>query len=87
MYSPEQEFDVICMGNSREGEHGTCPGYNSALGTIELTLANLLYWFDWEVPDGVKNENLNMEENGSLVVRKKTPLCLVPVKKNWQDLE
>ncbi|GJW02159.1 cytochrome P450 71B34-like protein [Tanacetum coccineum] len=78
-----KHFEMVPFGGGRR----TCPGYNSALGTIELTLANLLYWFDWEVPDGVKNENLNMEENGSLVVRKKTPLCLVSVKKNWQDLE
>ncbi|KAL9995737.1 hypothetical protein Hdeb2414_s0774g00945531 [Helianthus debilis subsp. tardiflorus] len=45
----------------------------------EFMLANLLYLFDWEVPDGVKIEDLNMQEEGTLVLRKKVPICLVPV--------
>ncbi|KAI3721536.1 hypothetical protein L2E82_32552 [Cichorium intybus] len=76
-----KHFEMVPFGGGRR----TCPGYNSALGTIEFTLVNLLYWFDWEVPGGVKNESLNMEEDGSLVVRKKMPLCLVPIKKIWRN--
>ena len=50
--------------------------------TIELVLANLVYCFDWKLPDGMQKEDINMEEQTgvSLTVSKKTPLCLVPVK-------
>ena len=34
--------------------------------TVELALANLLYHFDWMVPNGIKEEDLDMEENSGL---------------------
>ncbi|KAF5799323.1 putative cytochrome P450 superfamily [Helianthus annuus] len=71
---------------SRLGGGGrSCPAMNTAPATVEFVLANLLYWFDWEVPDGVKNEDLNMQEEGTLVLRKKVPLCLVPTNYIWDD--
>ncbi|MBA0618439.1 hypothetical protein Godav_027790 [Gossypium davidsonii] len=29
---------------------------------IEFSLANILYWFDWEVPNDMKGEDISMEE-------------------------
>ncbi|KAK9926771.1 hypothetical protein M0R45_023984 [Rubus argutus] len=43
---------------------------------VELALANLLYCFDWELPDGVKRDDLDMKEAAGLTVQKKVPLCL-----------
>ncbi|CAH1424353.1 unnamed protein product [Lactuca virosa] len=85
-----ENIDVDFGGGNCEmvpfgGGRRSCPAMNTVPATIESMMANLLYWFDWEVPDGVKNEDLNMLEEGSLVVRKKLPLCLVPKKHNWED--
>ncbi|CAL4924221.1 unnamed protein product [Urochloa decumbens] len=55
-----------------------CPGVAVGLATIEFFLANMLYHFDWELPDGMTTENINVEEAGGLTVHKKTPLVLVP---------
>ncbi|KAI3748371.1 hypothetical protein L6452_11396 [Arctium lappa] len=74
-------FDMVPFGGGRR----SCPAFSSATTTVELTIANLLHWFDWEVPNGLKMEDLNMEEDGSLVVYRKSPLCLVPMKPTWQQ--
>ncbi|KAJ9540446.1 hypothetical protein OSB04_026952 [Centaurea solstitialis] len=76
----EVDFEMIPFGGGRR----TCPAIKTAPATVELVIANLLYWFDWEVPKG-NDESLNLEEKGSLVVHKKYPLCLVPTKHNWED--
>jgi 4-hydroxyphenylacetaldehyde oxime monooxygenase len=47
---------------------------------MEFALANLLYCFDWELPEGVQVEDVSMEEAGGLTVHKKTPLLLVPTR-------
>ncbi|GKC10752.1 cytochrome P450 71B34-like protein [Tanacetum coccineum] len=75
------EFGMIPFGGGRR----SCPGMNTASATIEFILAYLLYWFDWDIPGGMKNEDMNMEEEGSLVLRKKVPLCLVPTKHNLES--
>ena len=53
-----------------------------ATTTMELALANLLYFFDWKLPYGMKEEDINMEElvGLCLTTNKKTPLSLVPIK-------
>ena len=53
-----------------------------ATTTIELALTNLLQFFNWKLPDGIKEEDINMEEKAGLSVTttKKTALNLVPVK-------
>nr|GEW72849.1 cytochrome P450 71B34-like [Tanacetum cinerariifolium] len=63
----EIEFGMIPFGGGRR----SCPGMNTASATIEFILAYLLYWFDWDIPGGMKNQDMNMEEEGSLVLRKK----------------
>ncbi|KAK1421122.1 hypothetical protein QVD17_23230 [Tagetes erecta] len=68
--------EMVPFGGGRR----SCPAMNMAPTTVETAIANLLYGFDWEVPDGVKKEDLNMEEDGCIVVRRKLPLYLVPIK-------
>ncbi|RWR98309.1 Cytochrome P450 71A1 [Cinnamomum micranthum f. kanehirae] len=69
-----QDFQLIPFGAGRRG----CPGLSFAVTSLELALANLLYWFDWELPQGVTEENLDMSEALGLTVHKKLPLYLVP---------
>ena len=73
-----QHFELLPFGTGRRG----CPGIYMATTTIELALANLLYCFDWKLPYGMNEEDINMEElvGLSLTTNKKTPLNLVPVK-------
>ena len=53
-----------------------------ATTAIELALANLLYCFNWKLPDGIKEEDINMEEvvGPGIATNKKTVLNLVPIK-------
>ena len=73
-----QHFQLLSFGAGRRG----CPGIYMATTTMELALANLLYFFDWKLPYGMKEEDINMEElvGLCLTTNKKTPLSLVPIK-------
>ncbi|KAL0376842.1 UNVERIFIED_CONTAM: cytochrome [Sesamum calycinum] len=54
-----------------------CPGM--ALGTAELNvvLANLLYSFNWELPPGMVEDDVDMDSLPGLVTHRKNPLCLM----------
>ncbi|KAL0344933.1 UNVERIFIED_CONTAM: cytochrome [Sesamum radiatum] len=69
-----QDFQVIPFGAGRRG----CPGISMGLATVELALANLLYTFDWELPAGMKREDVDTEVLPGITMHKKNPLCLVP---------
>ncbi|KAK9903840.1 hypothetical protein M0R45_000880 [Rubus argutus] len=74
-----QHFEFLPFGTGRR----ICPGLYMATTTVELVLANLLYCFDWKLPEGMKEEHINMEETTgalSVVVSKKTALNLAPAK-------
>ncbi|CAH2038008.1 unnamed protein product, partial [Thlaspi arvense] len=70
-----QHFDLLPFGSGRR----MCPAMPMGVATVELTLMNLLYFFDWRLPDGMKVEDIDMEEAGNISVVKKLPLQLVPV--------
>ncbi|XP_004305157.1 PREDICTED: cytochrome P450 71A9-like [Fragaria vesca subsp. vesca] len=59
-----------------ENPNEFCPERFLDSSVVELTLANLLYRFDWELPDGMKTEDLDMKEAAGLIVHKKVQLCL-----------
>ncbi|PWA77811.1 cytochrome P450-like protein [Artemisia annua] len=90
-----ENFEVDFMGKLCEmvpfgGGRRACPGYNLGISTVELMIVKLLSLFDWEMAGGVKNQDLDMEEDGLLLIRRKTPLCLVPIKQNclgeiWEE--
>ncbi|XP_073026220.1 cytochrome P450 83B1-like [Primulina eburnea] len=68
-----QDFGLLPFGSGRRG----CPGMNLGIATVELALANLLYSFDWELPHGMKEEDVDMEVSPGLATSKKNDLCLV----------
>ena len=70
-----QDLQYIPFGAGRRG----CPGISFGLGSTELLLANLLYWFDWKLPKiGVHMQDIDMSEIHGLTVSKKVPLHLEP---------
>lgn len=54
-----------------------CPGALFATKNIELTLANLLYHFDWTLPNGADPKTLDMGEVFGITVRRRSNLCLL----------
>ncbi|KAK9155495.1 hypothetical protein Sjap_002975 [Stephania japonica] len=75
-----QHFELLPFGAGRR----ICPGVTMAVLNVELALANLLYCFDWELPSGMRVEDIDMDEVAGLAVHKKSPLLLVPIKYNWR---
>ncbi|XP_026383323.1 cytochrome P450 71A1-like [Papaver somniferum] len=71
-FSGSQNFEYLPFGGGRRG----CPGMNMAIVLIELVLANILYDFEWKLPEGLNKEDLNMEESPGLTIHKKYPLEL-----------
>ncbi|XWS11337.1 hypothetical protein CRYUN_Cryun38cG0075200 [Craigia yunnanensis] len=68
-------FEYIPFGAGRR----ICPGISFALPSVELPLANLLYHFDWKLPNGMKYEGLETTESFALTVRRKNDLLLIPI--------
>ncbi|KAG2259128.1 hypothetical protein Bca52824_078422 [Brassica carinata] len=63
-------YELLPFGSGRRG----CPAMYMGLSTVEFTLANLLYHFDWKV-----TEEVSVEEAPGLTSHRKHPLQLVPV--------
>ncbi|XP_042475265.1 cytochrome P450 71B10-like [Macadamia integrifolia] len=59
-----------------------CPGMHMGIATVELTLANLMYAFDWGLPNGMKKEDIDVDETSGLLAHKKSPIYLVPIEQN-----
>lgn len=46
---------------------------------VKLALAQLLYYFDWKLPDAMKPEDLEMTEAFGATVGRKSNLVLIPI--------
>lgn len=68
-----QNFEFIPFGAGRR----ECPGIHLGAVIVELALANLVYFFNWELPCGMQKEDIDMEESPGITMRKKIELCLL----------
>ncbi|KAL8487594.1 hypothetical protein ACS0TY_024058 [Phlomoides rotata] len=55
-----------------------CPGLNFGMANVEFSLAQLLYHFDWKLPQGMSPVDVDMTEIEGLAVLRKNPLFVIP---------
>ncbi|TKY63683.1 cytochrome P450 family 71 protein [Spatholobus suberectus] len=68
-----QDFELIPFGAGRR----ICPGISMAIASLDLILANLLNSFDWELPAGMRKEDIDTEMLPGLTMHKKNPLYVL----------
>ncbi|KAL3835260.1 hypothetical protein ACJIZ3_009996 [Penstemon smallii] len=64
------DFELLPFGAGRR----RCPGIGFAMANIELVLANLVQKFEWELPEGMKREDLDVMEQLGFTTHRKNPL-------------
>nr|ADO16183.1 cytochrome P450 mono-oxygenase [Artemisia annua] len=67
------DFELIPFGAGRR----ICPGISMGVNSVELFLANLIYSFDWGLPDGTKIEDIDSGVLPGLTMTNKKDLCLL----------
>nr|BAT21088.1 flavonoid 3'-hydroxylase [Delphinium semibarbatum] len=69
------DFEVIPFGAGRR----ICAGMSLGIRMVSFMTATLVHAFNWELPDGLAAENLNMEEAYGLTLQRKAPLMVHPM--------
>ncbi|CAO2815734.1 unnamed protein product [Amaranthus hypochondriacus] len=68
-----QDFELIPFGAGKR----VCPGMQFGVVGLELLLANLLYFLNWKIPNGLKEKDIDTDVKFGVVMHKKNPLYLV----------
>nr|BAM68809.1 putative CYP71AV1 ortholog [Artemisia afra] len=68
------EYEYLPFGAGRR----MCPGAALGLANVQLPLANILYHFNWKLPNGASHDQIDMTESFGATVQRKTELLLVP---------
>ncbi|CAI0455997.1 unnamed protein product [Linum tenue] len=68
------DFHYLPFGAGRR----MCPGMHYGLALAYLSLANLIYHFDWKLPHQMKPEDLDMSERFGIEVKRQKNLILIP---------
>ncbi|XP_047969256.1 premnaspirodiene oxygenase-like [Salvia hispanica] len=68
------DFDFLPFGAGKR----MCPGITFAMASVELVLAQLLYHFDWKLPNGAQPESLDMIENPGVTASRRDSLLAIP---------
>ncbi|KAJ6678039.1 CYTOCHROME P450 93A3-LIKE [Salix viminalis] len=69
-----RDFQLLPFGSGRRG----CPGIHLGLTMVRQTVAQLVHCFDWELPDSMLPEELDMTEAFGLVTPRANHLCAAP---------
>ncbi|KAL8049711.1 hypothetical protein ABFX02_06G037100 [Erythranthe guttata] len=72
-------FEYIPFGSGRR----MCPGFNLALKDIQIVVASLVHYFDWSLPNGMDPTQIDMADKFGTVLKKETPLLLIPSLKKY----
>ncbi|KAF3438545.1 hypothetical protein FNV43_RR21308 [Rhamnella rubrinervis] len=68
------DFELLPFGSGRR----MCPGMHSGLITVRLVLSQLVHCFNWELPSGLKPNDLDMTEVFGLTMPRANHLLLKP---------
>ncbi|KAK4487150.1 hypothetical protein RD792_006465 [Penstemon davidsonii] len=68
------DFELLPFGSGRR----SCPAITFAMANVEIVLASLLQNFDWELPHGIKPEDLDTLELHGTTIHKRNPLFATP---------
>ncbi|XP_006365963.1 geraniol 8-hydroxylase-like [Solanum tuberosum] len=72
-----RDFEFIPFGAGRR----ICPGMPLAIRMVNLMLASMIQPFNWKLPDGMAREELDMEEQFGVTLKKAIPLVAIPCMK------
>ncbi|KAL3835261.1 hypothetical protein ACJIZ3_009997 [Penstemon smallii] len=67
------DFELLPFGAGRR----RCPGIGFAMASVELVLANVVQKFEWELPGGMKREDLDVIEQPGVTMHRKNPLSVI----------
>ncbi|XP_019182831.1 PREDICTED: cytochrome P450 CYP736A12-like [Ipomoea nil] len=69
-----RDFELIPFGSGRR----SCPGLQLGVTVVRLVVAQLVHCFDWDLPNGMLPDDLDMTEELGAVVRRAKNLIAVP---------
>nr|AMZ03382.1 cytochrome P450 CYP71D379 [Plectranthus barbatus] len=67
------DFDYLPFGAGKR----MCPGITFSMASVELVIAQLLYHFDWKLPEGMQPETMDMIENPGVTASRRDNLYAV----------
>lgn len=70
-----QHFELIPFGAGRR----ICPAVGTANRMLQIMLASLVHSFDWKLDGATGAEDMDMEDESGITVRKAQRLCAIPV--------
>ncbi|KAF5443641.1 hypothetical protein F2P56_036179 [Juglans regia] len=70
-----RNFELIPFGGGRR----ICPGLPLAIRMLHLMLGSLVHNFDWKLEEGVKSEDMSMEDKFALTLQIAHPLRAIPI--------
>ncbi|KAL8537023.1 hypothetical protein ACS0TY_012273 [Phlomoides rotata] len=77
------DYEFLPFGAGRRN----CPGLSFGIANLELPLAQLLFHFDWKLPQGMSPQDVDMAAVEGLAVGRKIPMVLIPTIHNPSNRE